>query len=391
MPRKPKSFVLALDAGTTTVKAFVFDASLRVVGSAKSLLGKRRSPDGVTVEQDPQEIIHAAETVLRGALHDAGISAGEVSSLGITNQRETFVLFEHGSRRACSPAIVWEDERTRAECARLEKSHGDFVREKTGLPIIPYFSASKLAWALMHLKEVREVASAGRLAFGTVDTWLIENLAEFLPRPVTDVTNASRTLLFNIWTHQWDEELLHLFGVPRDMLPDVLPSRSHFGTLRAEVLGAPVPIVAVCGDQQASLFAAGAEVGTTKITFGTGTFLMQVLGSEFRVVPPFFTTLAGSASDGALYALERRVGEYGQRVSEMLEKGESLDAEIRRIAKDVSGYVRKLPWIPERIFADGGITNAPRFKEILGEVIGVPVVLQPIPDGTALGIMKLAR
>ncbi len=271
-------YVLALDQGTTSSRAILFD---REGGAAA--LGQREFrqifPQPGWVEHDPREILATQREVARQALH--GVPAREVMAIGITNQRETTIVWDRQSGEPIHNAIVWQDRRTTGLCARLNSDGADaHIREKTGLVIDPYFSGTKIAWLLDQIPGARARAERGELAFGTVDTWLIWHLTGNRTH-VTDVTNASRTLLFNIHTHDWDDELLRLLRVPRALLPDVHPSAHAFGMVPAGVFGEPLVIGGVAGDQQAAMFGQACHApGMAKNTYGTGCFMLLHTGGE---------------------------------------------------------------------------------------------------------------
>ncbi len=382
MNQKPA--VLILDVGTTTIKAFVFDQELHVLGQAK-LEPKKTRPQSGFVEQDPLELLALAKQVLVQAVAIAKIAPAEILSFGITNQRETVIAWDRATGEPLYPAIVWEDTRTAKTCAALERFTG-FVREKTGLPIDPYFSATKVSWLLQQPPVIHALREK-TLCVGTVDSWILWNLsAEHLH--ATDYTNASRTLLFNIKTLSWDSELLKLFAVPAEILPKAQPSAANFGSLNTDIVGALIPIRALCGDQQASQYAAGVNVGATKVTLGTGIFISQIIGSNFQIRPPFFTTLVPNEKQ-PWYALEQKINESGSRIQELLDKKMDLAPLLKEFSEDVNIYLKKLPRQPAELVIDGGITQAPALADILAETTGLPVRRQIIPDGTPLGMAKL--
>ncbi|HEX2198080.1 MAG TPA: glycerol kinase GlpK [Burkholderiales bacterium] len=271
-------YILALDQGTTSSRAILFD---REGGAAA--LGQREFrqifPQPGWVEHDPREILATQREVARQALH--GVEAQDVMAIGITNQRETTIVWDRQSGEPIHNAIVWQDRRTTELCARLKADGAQTqIREKTGLVIDPYFSGTKIAWLLDQIPGARARAERGELAFGTVDTWLIWHLTGNRTH-VTDVSNASRTLLFNIHTHDWDDELLRLLRVPRALLPDVHPSAHAFGMVPAAVFGEPLVIGGVAGDQQAAMFGQGCHApGMAKNTYGTGCFMLLHTGGE---------------------------------------------------------------------------------------------------------------
>ena len=312
-----KSNFLVLDVGTTGVKGFVFDRKLKLLGKSYHRLNKRFPKKG-WVEQSPQDLINKSVLALRGAVKKSKVSPTSLISLGITNQRETTILWDKRTAKPIYPAIVWEDTRTTARTKTLGRKYQSIVREKTGLPIDPYFSATKIAWILENVPRAKTLAEKNHILFGTVDTWVLWNLSRE-KNYLTDYTNASRTLIFNIKKLVWDQGLLDIFKIPKDILPGVRPSGSLFGHLKSNVIGVSLPIRAICGDQQASMYAAGTKPRTTKITYGTGTFMMQIIGSKFIQHKPFFTTLTATTSK-PMYALEGKIDCCGNKVDELLKK-----------------------------------------------------------------------
>jgi glycerol kinase len=249
-------FILALDQGTTSSRAIVFDESGNVRGLAQAEF-RQIFPQPGWVEHDAEEIWRSQLAVAREALANARVAAREVAAIGITNQRETTVLWDRATGAPVANAIVWQDRRTAEACDRLRRSGEDGrVRAKTGLVLDPYFSGTKLAWLLDHVPGARARAEAGELAFGTIDTWLVWKLSGGRLH-VTDPSNASRTLLYDIAHGRWDDDLLGLFGVPRPLLPEVRPSSGLLGETAPELLGAAIPIAGIAGDQQAGLFGQG--------------------------------------------------------------------------------------------------------------------------------------
>ena len=263
-------YILALDEGTTSCRAVIFDETGAVCGIAQQEF-QQHYPQPGWVEHDADEIWAAQLRVARELIEKTGLHSRDVAVVGITNQRETTVVWDRDSGRPICHTIVWQDRRTATVCDRLRKEGGEsVVRERTGLVLDPYFSATKIAWILDNVSGARSRAEAGRLAFGTIDSWLIWNLTNGATH-VTDVTNASRTLLFNIHTRQWDDELLRLFNVPRSLLPDVCESSCLCATVSAKVFGSEIPIAGIAGDQQAALFGQLCmKRGETKTTYGTG-------------------------------------------------------------------------------------------------------------------------
>src|SRR3989344_3138722 len=380
---------LVLDVGTTDVKAFVFDACEKVLArAAKSL--QKSFPQKEWVEQDPFEIFDVSKKVLRAAVSESGVDVEDISAFGIANQRETTILWDRATGEPVYPAIVWEDKRTKAVCEHLAQEHGKMILGKTGLQVDSYFSASKIKWILDSVPDARVRAEKGELCFGTVDSWLLWNFADtHLHR--TDVTNASRTLLFNIHTKQWDEELLSLFSIPHALLPEVQLSASDFGTLSPGLFGSGIPIRAIAGDQQASLFAAGHEIGTTKITFGTGIFIMQIVGEHFQTHPPLFTTLTADGNGEAHFAIEAKIEACAECVTPLIGHQPELDTLLDGFAAQVAHFVGELPIPPKELIIDGGVTQAPHLKVALERATGLPTREHAIFNGTALGAMRLIQ
>jgi glycerol kinase len=267
--------VLAIDQGTTSTRAIVFDGKLGPVASAQEEFTQHYPASG-WVEHDPEEIWASTLSTVRAA---RGKAPGPVSAIGITNQRETVVIWDRETGRPIHNAIVWQDRRTAPLTARLRaEGHEPMVRKKTGLLLDPYFSGSKVAWLLENVEGAREKAEAGKLAFGTVDSWLIWKMTNG-KRHVTDATNAARTLLYNIREGRWDEDILQLLDIPAAILPQVLDTGAEFGTAEAEHFGDAIPILGAAGDQQAAtLGQACFQPGMLKSTYGTGCFALLNTG-----------------------------------------------------------------------------------------------------------------
>jgi len=307
--------LLAIDQGTTSTRAIIFDREGRKLGSAQREL-PQSFPQPGWVEHDPRRIWDDTLACVRAALGEAGLAAADVAALGITNQRETALIWERASGRAIHPAIVWQDRRTAEWCAR----HGEPTRErwlqaKTGLLLDPYFSATKIAWLLDHVPGARARARAGELAFGTVDSWLLWKLTGGRLH-ATDATNASRTLLYDLQAQRWDEELLSFFDVPAALLPEVRDSAADYGETAPELFGAPIPIRAVLGDQQAAVVGQACfEPGMIKSTYGTGCFLVLNTGSQPRLSRHrLLSTLAYRCAGRVAYALEGSIFVAGAAV-----------------------------------------------------------------------------
>jgi glycerol kinase len=306
-----KSYLLAIDQGTTSSRAMVFDQHRQVAG-----LGQREHPQFYPhsgwVEHDPAQIWSTQVATITEALQQAGIRARDLAAIGITNQRETTVVWDRKSGQPIGPAIVWQDRRTADRCAQLlADGHGHLISSRTGLLPDSYFSATKLEWLLRHVEGAQARASRGELAFGTIDSWLIWNLSGGRVH-VTDISNASRTMLFNIHTGDWDDELLELFMIPRSCLPRVLPCAfsPQEEPLSVDLDGSAVPITGIAGDQQAALFGqACVRPGMAKNTYGTGCFLLMNTGaaamqSQQRLVSTVAWRLGAEAVQ---YALEGSV------------------------------------------------------------------------------------
>lgn len=297
--------ILALDQGTTSSRSILFDHSGRVLAMSQMEL-RPQFPQPDWVEHDPDEIWRTQITTARDAIRKAGIFPGDIAAIGVTNQRETTLIWNRKTGNPIYNAIVWQDRRTADFCAALKAGgHGDFVTRKTGLIIDPYFSAGKLRWILDHVAGAREMAARGELAFGTVDSWLIWKLTGGAVH-ATDVSNASRTMLYNIHDLQWDDQLLALMDVPRSVLPVVRSSSEILGHTTADVLGAPIPIAGVAGDQQAALFGQTCfTAGAVKNTYGTGCFmLMNTADQPIRSKHQLLTTIAWQIKGRTDYALE---------------------------------------------------------------------------------------
>jgi glycerol kinase len=297
--------ILALDQGTTSSRAILFDEAGAITAVAQHEF-EQFYPQPGWVEHDPTEILTSQLSCAVEALGRAGARPRDVSAIGITNQRETVIVWERATGKPIHPAIVWQDRRTASRCSALEASGvGETVSAKTGLVLDPYFSATKVGWILDNVPGARARAERGELAFGTVDSWLIWHLTSG-HRHVTDVTNASRTLLFNIVKGEWDAELLRIFGIHESLLPEVVWSSQRVGEVTTTLGLGGVPIAGIAGDQQAALFGQMCwNAGEAKNTYGTGCFLLQNIGTQFvRSKHRLITTLAASAEHRLEYALE---------------------------------------------------------------------------------------
>ena len=301
-------YILALDQGTTSSRAILFDRSGQPLSIAQKEF-RQYYPQPGWVEHDAAEIWQTQLETARAVLEKQGISAAEVAAIGITNQRETAVLWDKRSGRPVCPAIVWQCRRTAPYCDSLkEQGLENMFREKTGLPIDAYFSATKIRWVLQNVPEAAKLAESGNLLFGTVDTWLIWNLTGGQVH-ATDYSNASRTMLFNIHTLEWDAEVLELLGIPESILPEVRPSSGLFGHSLPALFGAAIPIAGAAGDQQAALFGQACfSPGAAKNTYGTGCFLLMNTGGEpVSSQNGLITTIAWGLDGRVTYALEGSV------------------------------------------------------------------------------------
>lgn len=308
----PEGCIMALDAGTTSVRAILFDEFGHRVASAQRPLTMRYPHPG-WVEQDPVEILSAQVACMIEVQFKSGIHSDRIHAIGITNQRETVIVWDRQTGQPIYDAVVWQCRRTADAVEKLvENGYGDLIRERTGLVPDAYFSATKIAWILDNVEGAREMAEAGELMCGTVDTWLIYNLTRGKVH-ATDYTNASRTMLFDIHRLDWDDELCEIFGVPRCMLPEVRPSSGCFGEVSADIMRNHPRIAGVAGDQQASLFGHCCfEPGSVKNTYGTGCFMLMNLGSEPAVSSNGLVTTIGIAEGGRVdYALEGSVFQAG--------------------------------------------------------------------------------
>jgi glycerol kinase len=295
--------LLALDQGTTSTRAIVFDARGQPLAAATRPLKQSYPADG-WVEHDAEEIFDACVEVLREVVESAGRPVQDFAAIGITNQRETVVVWDKATGRPIHPAIVWQDRRTAAACEALKSSEAE-VAETTGLLIDPYFSATKIAWILDHVEGARLRAERGELLAGTIDAWVVWKLTGGRVH-ATDATNASRTLLFDIGRQAWSPRMLELFGVPKALLPEVRDTAGDYGETAPELLGRPVRIGAVVGDQQGALMGQGCiAAGQMKATYGTGCFLLLHTGSKRpRSGSRLLTTVAARVGGRATYALE---------------------------------------------------------------------------------------
>jgi glycerol kinase len=442
------AYILALDQGTTSSRAILFDEAGAVAATAQHEF-EQFYPQAGWVEHDPTEILTSQMACAVEALVRAGARPRDIAAIGITNQRETVIVWDRKTGEAIYPAIVWQDRRTAQLCSALvESGVEEAVSSRTGLVLDPYFSATKIAWILDNVSGARTRAELGELAFGTVDSWLIWHLTSG-ERHVTDVTNASRTLLFNIVKGEWDEELLRVFNIPAILLPEVVWSNERVGDVTTTLGLGGVAIAGIAGDQQAALFGQLCwQAGDAKNTYGTGCFLLQNIGTGFiRSKHRLITTLAASAEKRLEYALEGSIF-IGGAVVQWLRDNLKLigsSAEVESLAASVpdSGGVVLVPafvglgaphWDPHAsglliglrrgtspgqiaraalesiafqvadvleavqsettplaaLRVDGGAAVNNLLMQFQADVLGVPVVRPQVTETTALGAAYLA-
>jgi glycerol kinase len=441
-------YILALDQGTTSSRAILFDQAGAIAAVAQHEFAQFYPRQG-WVEHDPMEILTTQMACAVEVLGKVSARPRDVAAIGITNQRETVVVWERSTGKPIHPAIVWQDRRTADRCSELKQQGAEEeVSSKTGLVLDPYFSGTKVAWILNHVDGARERANRGELAFGTIDSWLIWHLTSG-SRHVTDVTNASRTLLYNIVEGKWDAELLKLFRVPESMLPEVVWSSQLVGEVTTTLGLGGVPIAGIAGDQQAALFGQLCwNPGDAKNTYGTGCFLLQNIGSQFiRSRHKLITTLAASASQRLEYAFEGSIFIGGAVVQWLRDNLKIIgsSAEVETLAASVpdSGGVVFVPafvglgaphWDPHAsgmliglgrgtqvghiaraaleaiafqvadvleavhsetgaftaLRVDGGASVNSLLMQFQADILGVPVVRPRVTETTALGAAYLA-
>ncbi len=449
-----KNYILSLDQGTTSSRALIFNQNQDIVGLGQFPF-KQIYPQSGWVEHDPIEIWQTTLNAAKAAIKSAKITPSEIAGLGITNQRETTVLWEKATGTPVSNAIVWQDRRTSDFCSKLKVAEKEaFVREKTGLLLDPYFSATKLKWLLDHTKSeaepegkpLRERAANSELCFGTIDSWLLWNLTGGNEHK-TDATNASRTMLYNIVTGKWDEDLLELFDVPPELLPEVMNTVDEFGLTSSELLGAAIPIKAMAGDQHSALIGQACfRKGDIKSTYGTGCFALQNIGEKISDVKPgLLTTIAYQIKGKTTYAIEGSVFIAGAGVQwlrdevnlieeaaecdELAENSNQEDpvclvpaftglgapywqadvrgallnltrgtgkAEITRATLEAVGFQTRDLFnamnnsLPQTLRVDGGLTNSNWTMQFLANILNCNVEVSKTSEATALGVAYLA-
>jgi len=446
------SALVAIDQGTTSTRAIVFDASLQPLATAQQEL-RQIYPAPGQVEHDPEEIWESVVATVRAAMAQAGLAANDVAGLGITNQRETTVIWDRESGKPIHNAIVWQDRRTADWCEKLRsRGHEGEIARKTGLLLDPYFSASKIVWLLKHVDGAREAAAAGKLAFGTIDCYLLWRLTGGKAHS-TDATNAARTLLFDIGKGTWDNDLCRLFGVSPHLLPEVRDCATVFGETSPDLFGAPIRISGIAGDQQAATVGQGCfKPGMMKSTYGTGCFALLNTGAE-RIVSRnrLLTTIAYQLDGKRTYALEGAIFIAGAAVqwlrdqlkiiaaasdvgnlAQLADPAEQVymvpafvglgapywdaqargaifgltrnsgDAELARAALEAVGYqtrdlleAMRADWPKSKtsmtvLRVDGGMTASDITMQFLADILASPVDRPVIMETTALGAAYLA-
>jgi glycerol kinase len=442
-----KKYILALDQGTTSSRAILFDHHGQICGSA-AMEFPQHFPQPGWVEHDPNEIWNSQLSVARKVLSDNHIEGHQILAIGIANQRETTVVWDRKSGEPIAPAIVWQDRRTADTCDALRaEGKAKKISDITGLELDAYFSATKLKWLLDHVPGARERARNGALAFGTIDSWLVYKLTG---AHVTDVGNAARTMLFNIHLMRWDHDLLHLFDIPEEMLPQVVSSSEEVGTTRAALFGAAIPVAGIAGDQQAATFGQAChQPGMVKNTYGTGCFMLMHLGRHAVASRNRLLTTVGWRVDGETdYLLEGSVFMGGATVQWLrdglgiIEKSSDVEAlaasvpdsggvfmvpafvglgaphwdayargtltglsrgsnraHIARAALEAIAYqsaelmaaMQKDAALPlTEVRADGGAARNDLLMQFQADLLGVPVVRPKVTETTALGAAYLA-
>ena len=344
-----KEYVMALDAGTTSNRAIIFDKNSKIVGVAQREFTQHFPKPG-WVEHDADEIYSTMVAVMKEALEQADLIAGDIAAIGITNQRETTVIWDKKTGRPIYNAIVWQSRQTAPIAEALKAQHAAEFKDKTGLEIDAYFSGTKIKWLLDNVDGARERAEAGELLFGTIDTWLIWKLTGGKVH-VTDYSNASRTLIYNINTLQWDDQLLSYLDIPKAILPEVKPSSYVYGETNPLVLGAVIPVAGAAGDQQSALFGQNCfEPGTAKNTYGTGCFMLMNTGTEIHKSKNGLVTTIAWGLDGKVeYALEGSIFGAGSAIQWLRDGVRMVDS-----APDSE-------WVAKKVKDTGGVYFVPAF------------------------------
>ncbi len=342
-----KDCIIAVDQGTTGSRVYIFDAKAKVIANEYQEF-TQHFPQPAWVEHDPEEIWEGVVKLIEKALKKSGRKSNHVLGLGITNQRETALIWERKTGKPISRAIVWQCCRTAPRCNKLkDQGHEDEIRRKTGLVVDSYFSATKFEWLLQNVEGAREKANKGELFAGTIDSWL---LFKMTGEHATDYTNASRTMLYNIEKKDWDDSLLDLFGIPRSMLPKVYPSRCHYGNIHGVPELDGVPVLAMIGDQQAALFGQLChKVGQAKNTYGTGAFLLLNTGNELVYTKSgIITTLACNEDGQVAYALEGSIFIAGAVIQWLRDSMQLFKkaSDSEKLLKDLSDEPDEVVFVP---------------------------------------------
>lgn len=441
-------YVIGLDEGTTGITALLFTQTGKLIGKENRELPIYFPKMGF-VEQNPQEIFDLTVDTIRHLIKNANIHSSDIVGMGLTNQRETSILWNESTSEACGPAVSWQCKRSSSICHEWKTQNlDDLVREKTGLIINSYFSASKIKWLISHESSAQKALSKNQLKFGTVDTWLLWNFTQG-KRHLTDTTNASRTMLYDLTSKAWSVELCKTFNIPMEILPTIVPSQSNFGTISEHFFGSEIPILSMVGDQQSALYAHGGfQKGEGKCTFGTGAFLLMSNGSQ-RITPPngLLETAScgikgsGVALEGSIFMAgaifqwlrdQLKIIVHAQDTHEMIlkvkddheivmvpsfaglgsphwdentrasifgmsrktDKNHIVKAATEAIAFQVYDLIQSLPhdFIPhfKKLGIDGGVTNNSYFCQFLADILQVQVEKSELEDMTALGAAKIA-
>ena len=340
-------YILSLDQGTSSSRAVLFDKKTKVIGTDQIEI-KQTYPNENWVEQSPEEIWNSQIDMAKKVI---GNKASDIHAIGITNQRETTIIWDKKTGEAIYNAIVWQDQRTHKHCLEIKQKHSKSIHQKTGLIIAPYFSATKIAWILDNIEDAREKAEKGELLFGTIDSWLVWNLTKGSLH-ITDVSNASRTMLFNINTLEWDQELLEIFNIPKSILPKVVSSSEIYGSTDPDVFGEAIPISGIAGDQQAALFGQTCfEKGMIKNTYGTGCFMLMNTGDKAKLsTNGLLTTIAWQINGKTTYALEGSIFMAGAAIKWLRDQ-----LQIIKDAKETDS-------LAQSVTDNGGVYVVPAFS-----------------------------
>ncbi len=371
MPAVSQPYILAIDQGTSSTRAILLSLEGSIIAKTQQSVDIQ-CPQNGWVEQDPEAIWQSVVGTIKTLLQKTGIAAAQIAGIGISNQRETTLIWDKQSGQTLYPAIVWQDRRTHAECQRLvDQGYEPIVQDKTGLLLDPYFSATKIAWILNHIPDAKTKAQAGQLAFGTVDSFLLWRLTQGSVH-ATDVTNASRTLLCDLQRKVWDEELLALFDIPVEILPEIKANQYHFGNTHPSLFDGAIPIVGMMGDQQAAAFGQGCfHAGDVKSTYGTGCFMLAHTGTE--IIPSrhrLLSTINYQLNDTYAYGLEGSIFVAGATMQWL--------RDAVHMIHDASDSASLAKTVPD----NGGVYLVPAFTGL-----GAPY-WDPLARGAILGLTR---